>query len=499
MELQTYLRIIRVGWVWLLLGTIIGIGGAAGWVALQKPVYTADAGGFVSVTTGEGGDTGSALIADNLAKSKVKSYIDLGTWRSVADDVIAQLGLSASPESLVDQVRVTNPVDTVNLVVVANASTPEGARDLAQSWIQAMASEIARLESRDGAQPLVELVAGDSAQLPRSPSSPNWRIALAVGALAGLAAGIAGAVVRYVLDRRIRSADVVERETGHPVVGTIPFEKSFTAADRLVPLDGGASAGARAKYFRVAEALRELRTNLQFIDVDNPPRVIVISSPLPGDGKSTTSANLAIVLAASGQRVVLIDGDLRRPMIANIFGLVDGAGLTDVLAGRATFDDVAQPVGVDGNLSVLGAGILPPNPSEVLGSERMRDLMRMLAAGATVIIDAPPLLPVTDAAVLGHHADGVMVVASVGKTTVETLNKAMLNLEKASARCLGVVINRVPVRGRGRGYDDYQYTGDYYSTTTVAAPVPVAAAVSNPDAVADAPTPGSRRSRRSAR
>ncbi len=120
--------------------------------------------------------------------------------------------------------------------------------------------------------------------------------------------------------------------------------------------------------------------------------------------------------------------------------------------------------------------MLPPNPSEVLGSERMRDLMRTLSADATIIIDAPPLLPVTDAAVLGHHADGVMVVASVGKTTIETLNKAMLNLEKANARCLGVVINRVPVRGRGRGYDDYQYTGDYYAAPPSATPEPVTAA-----------------------
>ncbi len=163
MELQTYLRIIRVGWVWLILGTLLGIGAAAGWVALQKPVYTADASGFVAVT-GQGEDTGSALIADNLAKSKVKSYIDLGTWRSVAEDVITQLGLDTRPETLVDQVRVSNPVDTVNLLVVANASTPEGARDLAQAWIQAMSSEISRLESRDGGQALVQLVAG----IPRS-------------------------------------------------------------------------------------------------------------------------------------------------------------------------------------------------------------------------------------------------------------------------------------------------------------------------------------------
>lgn len=464
----------------ILLGLVLGVLGAAGWLAIQKPVYTADAGGFVTASTGTSSDTGSVLIADNLAKSKVKSYIDVGTWRSVADEVIADLGLDAQPESLVRKVKVTNPIDTVNLVVQASASTPEGARDLAQAWVQAMSTEIRRLESAGGGQALVQLVPGDSAQLPESPSSPNWRIALIIGAVIGLAAGVGAAAIRYVVDRRIRSAAVVERETGHAVVGTVPFEKSFTPGERLIPLDGGLESGARAKYYRVAEAMRELRTNIQFMDVDRPPRVIVVSSPLPGDGKSTTSANLAIILAASGQRVVLIDGDLRRPMVANVFGLVEGAGLTDVLAGRAEFEDVAQPVGIDGNLLVLGAGILPPNPSEVLGSVRMRELLHRLAVDSTVIIDAPPLLPVTDAAVLAHNADGAMVVASVGRTTIETLQKAIQNLDRAGARCLGVVINRVPVRGRGKGYDEYRYAGDYYAAATVTAP---AAAMSPPSLV----------------
>ncbi|KAJ1681212.1 hypothetical protein LUZ63_023563 [Rhynchospora breviuscula] len=301
------------------------------------------------------------------------------------------------------------------------------------------------------------------------------------------------------MDRRIRSAEVVERETGHAVVGTIPFEKAFTPDDRLLPVGGGFAEGAQAKYYRVAEAVRELRTNIQFMDVDHPPRVMVVTSPLPGDGKSTTSANLAIVLAASGQSVVLIDGDLRRPMVAKLFGLVEGAGLTDVLAGRAGFDDVAQPVGADGNLVVLGAGLLPPNPSEVLGSGRMRDLLADLAVRSTVIIDAPPLLPVTDAAVLAHHADGAMVVASVGKTTLETLQKAIGHLDRAAARCLGIVINRVPVRGRGKGYDEYRYTGDYYSSAPAGrggagtpAPSPASGATADTEAVP------SRRSRRSA-
>lgn len=464
MELNTYWRIVRAGWVWIVLGVLLGALGAGGWYALQKPVYTADAAGFLSATSGtssSGGDSGAALIADNLAKSKVKSYIDVGTWRSVANRVIDDLGLSAQPESLVRSVSITNPVDTVNIVVQASASTPEGARDVAQAWVRAMSMEIQSLETQNGGNAVVRLVPGDSAQLPQSPSSPNLRLALGLGVVAGLVLGSAVAGIRYMFDRRIRSADTIEKETGQVVVGTIPLEKSFTTSQRLIPVDDTADGAERMKYFRVAEAMRELRTNIQFMDVDNPPRVIVVTSPLPGDGKSTTSANLAITLAANGQRVILVDGDLRRPMLASIFGLVEGVGLTDVLAGRAEFEDVAQQVGMAGNLFVLGAGTLPPNPSEVLGSARMHKLLSLLAESATVIVDAPPLLPVTDAAVLTHSADGAIIVGSVGKTTIETLQKALQSLHRAGGRCLGVVVNRVPVRGRGKGYYDYRYTGDY--------------------------------------
>lgn len=467
MELRTYLRIVRSHWLGIVLLTALGVVVAFAWTLLQPRVYTADAGGYVAAVRAEGAnDAGSALVAENLAKAKVKSFIDLGSWRSVAEHAIDELGIDVAPESLVNRVRVSNPAETVNIKVEASASSPEGARDLAQAWIRGMATEIEALESGEGASTAaVELVPGDSARLPSAPSSPNTRLALALGALVGLAIGIGYAVLRYTLDRRIRSADVVEKETGVAVVGTIPDEKSFTPEDRLLPVDAGSSGGANAKLFAVSEAMRELRTNIQFMDVDNPPRVIVVTSPLPGDGKSTTAANLAITLAANGQRVVLIDGDLRRPMVATIFHLVDGVGVTDVLAGRATVEDVAQRVGRAGNMLVLGAGKLPPNPSEVLGSERMRTLLQELAQDYTVIIDAPPLLPVTDAAVLTHSADGAIVVASVGKTTFEALTKALGNLERAGARPLGVVLNRVPRKGRG-GYHDYRYDGRYYQSGT---------------------------------
>lgn len=455
---------------------MLGVATAAGWTLLQPKVYTADASGYVS--SASNGDTSSALIGDNLARAKVTSYLDIGSWRSVAEHAIDELGLRTTPEALVQRVEVSNPLDTVVIKVVASASSPEDARDLAEAWIRGMVVEINTLEGSSDGSGVVTLSVGDSARLPSSPSSPNTRLALALGGLIGLVIGVGYALLRHTLDRRIRSAEGVEKETGVPVVGTIPLERSFTDESRLIPFDdGNAQAGGRAPdVFAIAEAMRELRTNLQFMDVDNPPRVIVVTSPLPGDGKSTTSANLAITLAANDQRVVLIDGDLRRPTIASIFHLVTGAGLTDVLAGRAELAEVLQPAGPSGNLLVLEAGQVPPNPSEVLGSERMRVLLETLSEQAIVIIDAPPLIPVTDATVLATRADGAFVVASAGKTTYEVLDKALQNLRRANARTLGVVLNRVPRSGSAAASYGYQYRGDYYRSASAkaAAGVPVA-------------------------
>jgi capsular exopolysaccharide synthesis family protein len=154
-------------------------------------------------------------------------------------------------------------------------------------------------------------------------------------------------------------------------------------------------------------------------------------------------------------------------MVTKVFNLIDGAGLTDVLTGSVGVEDVAHRI--NDNLIVVGPGRIPPNPSEILGSERMNNLMNMLAEQAIVIIDAPPLLPVTDAAVLARHADGALVVAKVGTTTSEVLQKALSNLTKVKARALGIVLNRVPLRGAGSVYYGYQYRGKYYRE---AAPTP---------------------------
>ena len=206
-----------------------------------------------------------------------------------------------------------------------------------------------------------------------------------------------------------------------------------------------------------AESFLKLRTNLQFMDIDNPPRVIVVTSPLPGDGKSTVAMNLAAALSMSDRRVVLIDGDLRRPVLADSFGLIEGLGLTDVLIGSVQFEEVAQQVGGLPNLLVLAAGRVPPNPSEMLGSKAMRRLLERLAEDYTVIVDAPPLLPVTDAAVLTASADGALVVVSAGQTLDTQLRDALTNLQAVQGHTLGVVLNRVSPRSTSAGY----YSGSY--------------------------------------
>jgi len=461
MELRDYLRILRAHWIGILLLTVLGGAVAFGWTSLQPRVYTASASGIVQATGG-GTDTGSALVGNQLASSKVSSYVNIGGWRSVAEHAIDALDLESSPSALVSRVTVSNPLDTAIINVAADAASPEDARALAEAWIDGMVAEINTLESGDaGTTGAVTLVAGQSASLPSEPSSPNVRLNLALGILIGLALGIAYAVIRHVLDRRVRDPRDIERETGMSVVGTIPLEKQMVGSRKLIAFTGGSQ---QATSSAVSEAMRELRTNLQFIDVDNPPRIIVVTSPLPGDGKSTTAANLALSLAAAGQRTILIDADLRRPMVSTIFDLPEGAGLTDVLASRAGIADVAHHPDPSGNLTVLAAGRIPPNPSEVLGSHRMRDLLADLAKDHMVVVDSPPTIPVTDAAVLSTGADGVLLVISAGRTTFEMMHKALANISRTQGRMLGVVLNKVPRRGAEAGYYGYQYKGDYYAT-----------------------------------
>lgn len=458
MELRDYLRLLRAHWLVIVLATVLGAGLAFGWNLLQPKVYSADATGIVTATTTDE-SAGGALIGNQLAQSRVKSYLNLGSWRAVGQHAIDELKLDTTPEALVSRVTVTNPLDTTALKVTATGPTPEEAQRLAEAWLRGMAVEITTLEGGTAAKPApVSLVVGDSARLPDSPSSPNTRLNVLIGALIGLALGVVYAAVKHVLDRRVRHPRDIERETGIPVIGTLPLEKTLSSERRVIDFSVGTTEGIS---HQAVEAMRELRTNLQFIDVDDPPRIIVVTSSVPGDGKSTVSVNLAASLAAAGQWAILIDCDLRRPVIADIYGISGDVGLTDILAGRAELQDVAHRPQADLPLAVVPAGRIPPNPSELLGSKRMREFMTSLSASAIVVLDSPPVLPVTDAAVLAASSDGVLLVASSGKTTFDTLQRATANIRRTKGHVLGVVLNRVPRKGAEATYYGREYYGSF--------------------------------------
>lgn len=459
MALEDYGRILRRHWLGVVAIVAACIGLAAVLTLAQPKVYSANANGFVS--TGLADNPALSSVNDSLAKSRATSYVDIATSRATAQAVIDELDLDVSPAGLVGRISVTQPRDTVLLKITATADAPEEAQQLADAWVRALAEQVQQIEDPSGRAEsgVPQVLPVESAALPGAPSSPNPTLNLALGALLGLGLGLGYATLRHTVDRRLRTKEDIEARFEVSVVGSVP------AADVLEHAAGSPAhlavdEGLDVSHGPAAEAFRKLRTNLMFMNVDNPPRVVVVTSPLPGDGKSTVAANLAAAIESSGQAVVLVDGDLRRPTVATWFGLIEGVGLTDVLAGRIEVQDALQTPAPHPNLQVLAAGSIPPNPSELLGSQAMRQLLRGLAAEAIVVVDAPPLLPVTDAAVLATQSDGAFVVVSAGKTLDTQLGSALEHLAAVDAKALGVIVNRISRRDAGSGYYDH-YHGYY--------------------------------------
>lgn len=457
MELADYLRILRNHWIAVTAFVLLAALAAFGWSSLQPKVYAASSSGFV--TSGGGGDPGLDSLNDSLSKSRAASYVVLAKDRETASLVIDDLGLDTSPESLVGSIEAAQTPDTVIISITARAGTPEEAQRLADAWVGALAERVKDIEAGKSGQQGMRIEVSESAQLPTSPVSPQVERNVLLGAVLGGLLGLGYAVVRSLLDRRIRSAEDVERDTGVPVVGSVPD----------IGKVGGIFVGtATGNGALAAEGVRRLRTNLSYMDVDNPPRAIVVTSPKQGDGKSTVAANLAAAIAGSGQAVTLVDADLRRPTVAGLAGVDDTVGLTDVLSGRLELADALQSHPTIDHLSVLTSGSRPPNPSEILGSQAMRGVIADLSAKGMLIIDAPPLLPVTDAAVVAHSADGAFVVVSAGRTLDTELDNALGHLRTVNARPLGIILNRVSKRTVGAGnYGHYGYgTDDYVESTS---------------------------------
>ena len=450
MELRDVLAALKASY-WLPgAGLILGLLGALGVSALQNPMYTAQTQLFVS--TNDSTSTSAAYQGSQFSQQRVASYARLLTGEELAGRVIDRLGLDMAPSQLVNGLTATAVPDTVLIDVSVTNPSPEQAQLLAGAVGQEFIRWVAELETpASGGESLVEVTVSDVPELPLAPSSPQTGRAVAAGSFLGLLLGAGLAVVRARLDRSVASAREAAEVAGAPVVGMIMRDVALETAHVV----------ERNSTSRVAEAYRQLRTNLQFLNIDEPPKVIMISSAVPSEGKTTVAVNLALSLAEVGRSVTLVEGDLRRPRVTRYLGLVSGAGLTNILAGSAELQDVLQEHG-DGNLKVVAAGPTPPNPSELLASSHMFRLIDELRGqNDFVLIDAPPLLPVADASGLAVMVDGVVLSLRYGDTRKDQLQQARATLDRVGARTLGVVLNLVPPKAEVTSAYGYSYNYGY--------------------------------------
>jgi polysaccharide biosynthesis transport protein len=307
----------------------------------------------------------------------------------------------------------------------------------------------------------------DVARPPTAPITPNVPRNLQIGLLVGLACGIGLAFVLESLDTSIRNMEELGAISTLPALGTIPLQLSNNGSQRkrLKTVSAGSEmpeAPALVTYERprseAAEAYRALRTSILLSSFGAPPKVILVTSALPQEGKTTISANSALVLAQRGSRVLLLDADLRRPGIDKLFGIKARGGLSTLISGVEKFEDVVVQSAEVPNLWILPAGPIPPQPAELLSSSVMKDYVgRWRSEFDHIIIDTPPCLSVTDAVVLSPEADRVILVARAGKTSKLALRRACALLLRVNARVMGIVLNAIDVRS-GHGYY-YTYGG----------------------------------------
>ncbi|MFJ5975896.1 polysaccharide biosynthesis tyrosine autokinase [Arthrobacter sp. KFRI-F3372] len=447
MDLSDYLRILRRNWILVVTLVLTGIllGGAAS--VLSKPTYRAETQLFVAI---QGSGSVQELQQGNtFSQARVQSYVKTVETPVVLQPVIDVLGLPVTAEDLSSRVEATTDLNTVLINISVEDTSPVQSAAIAQEVAKSLIRAVEELETpKNGGSSPVSLSIIKPATAPSSPSAPNTRLNLLLGLVAGLAMGATGTVLRTKLDTRISGEADLRQITGSPLLGGISFDPDAMRKPLLTQV---------APQSQRAESFRQLRTNLQFANVSVEARTVLVTSSIPGEGKSTTATNLAIALAQAGKTVCLVDADLRRPMVNEYLGLDRNAGLTTALVGDADVNDVLQPWGED-DLFVLTSGRIPPNPSELLGSDEMKELiLRLESAFDSVVIDAPPLLPVTDAAVLAQHVGGVVVVVGSQRIKQKDLQKALHALEMVQANILGIILNRLPTKGP----DAYAYS--YYS------------------------------------
>lgn len=455
MDLHDFVKLIRNRWLTVLIAAAATVIGTIAFTLLQTPLYEASTRLFVS-TAVAGSPSSSELYSGNrLSQDRVLSYTQLIMGETLAQRTIDRLDLEMRASELKENVTAKAKAGTVLIDVAVQDASPVRARDIANAISDEFVLMVRDLEtSQPGAVPDARVVVEQRATLPEEPVVPRRLRNLAIGIALGVLAGIGLALLRDLLDNTVKSRETLEQIIDAGVVGTVPYDKS-RRLEAAISFDHDNSAAA--------EAFRKLRTNLQFVSVDNPPRVITVASSVPNEGKSTVSVNIALALAEAGHDVLLIDGDMRRPTQHKFLNLVGTAGFSTALSGMAPLDDLLQASKFP-RLTVLTAGPVPPNPSELVGSSSARNLLKELRERFDyVIIDTPPLLAVTDASILATQSDGTLLIVRARGTKREHVIHAVGMLADVGANILGSVLTMVPTNRTGAYSYEYSYYAYNYS------------------------------------
>lgn len=369
-----------------------------------------------------------ALQGVQLSGNLLQSYVEIVESRSTAERILERLDLPETAADLQERLRAELVPNTLLVSVTARAPDPLRARLLADTAAEVFREVIEDLE-RDKETPVVARIV-DSATTPESPVTPQPVRNLGAGVALGLLLGAVVVLLLEALDRSVRSSEETARLLGVPNLAVVPHRRNANVLRTESTGDPG------------AEAYRTLRTSVRFVQLDQPLRSMLFTSASVREGKTTTVANVAAALAQGGQRVVAVDGDLRRPALGKLFGVDQSVGVTSVTTGQSELDDSLR--WVSEFLAVLPAGPIAPNPSEIASSAALADLLTELEGRFdVVVVDAPPVLPVTDAVAMSTQVDGVVLVVRGGRTNVTSAAEARGRLDTVGANLLGFVLNDV--------------------------------------------------------